>query len=77
MSSALRDELRLLPHVVAYQWRKASAFRVGLVIREALRGVGRPVVAMFVYYAMFASAGVSALGSCSRTWSGRRSSSSA
>lgn len=49
------DELRVLPHVVAYEWRKASAFRLGLVIREVLRGLGRPVVALFVYVAMFAS----------------------
>jgi len=56
--SALLDELRVLPHVVAYEWRKASAFRFGLVTRELLRGVGRPVVAIFLFIAMFASSGV-------------------
>jgi ABC-2 type transport system permease protein len=59
--TALLAELRVLPHVVAYEWRKASAFRMGLVIRELLRGLGRPVVAVFVYVAMFESAGVSEL----------------
>jgi len=54
----MRAELRVLPHVVAYEWRKASAFRMGLVIREGLRGVGRPIVALFVYVAMFESSGL-------------------
>lgn len=59
--SALLHELRVLPHVVAYEWRKASAFRMGLVLRELLRGLGRPVVAVFVYIAMFRSSGLQEL----------------
>lgn len=53
----MRAELRVLPHVVAYEWRKASAFRLGLLLREGLRGIGRPLVTMFVYIAMFESSG--------------------
>jgi ABC-2 type transport system permease protein len=60
--SALLQDLRVLPHVVAYEWRKASAFRMGLVSRELLRGLGRPVVALFVYFAMFESSGARELG---------------
>lgn len=56
--TALLHELRVLPHVIAYEWRKASAFRLGLVLRELLRGLGRPAVAIFVYVAMFESSGL-------------------
>lgn len=59
--TALLEELRVLPHVVAYEWRKASAFRLGLVIRELLRGLGRPAVAIFVYVAMFETSGATAM----------------
>jgi ABC-2 type transport system permease protein len=57
VSVELRDELRLLPHVVAYEWRKATAFRLGFFLRELLRGVARPAVMMMVYVAMFRSSG--------------------
>lgn len=57
MSFALVDELRVLPHVMGYEWRKASAFRMGFVLREVLRGIGRLTVMTFVYFAMFASSG--------------------
>ncbi len=57
MRSAIMDGLRVLPHVVGYEWRKASAFRLGLVLREVLRGVGRPLVMALVYVAMFESSG--------------------
>jgi ABC-2 type transport system permease protein len=59
LSLGLRDELRLLPHVVAYEWRKATAFRAGFFLREMLRGVARPAVMMVVYLAMFHSSGAS------------------
>ena len=62
MIGAARQDLRVLPHVIAYEWRKASAFRVGLVVREMLRGLGRPAVALFVYFAMFESSGARELG---------------
>jgi ABC-2 type transport system permease protein len=54
----LREQLRVMPHVIAYEWRKASAFRGALVFRELLRGLGRPVVMVLVYLAMFESANV-------------------
>ena len=57
MSLELRDELRLLPHVVTYEWRKATAFRLGFFLRDLLRGVARPAVMMMVYVAMFRSSG--------------------
>jgi ABC-2 type transport system permease protein len=59
VSSAILHELRLLPHVIAYELRKATAFRVGFVLRELLQGVGRQVVMGFVYFAMFESSGAS------------------
>jgi ABC-2 type transport system permease protein len=57
--TSLRDELRLLPHAVAYEWRKATAFRAGFVFREVLAGIPRPAVMVAVYYAMFRSSGAS------------------
>ena len=57
MSSLVRSQLRLLPHVVAYEWRKATAFRLGFLLREVLMGTPRPAVMAVVYYAMFQSSG--------------------
>jgi ABC-2 type transport system permease protein len=57
VSSPLAHELRILPHVVAYELRKATAFRVGFLLRELLRGVGRVAVMGCVYFAMFESSG--------------------
>jgi ABC-2 type transport system permease protein len=57
VSAALRDELRVLPHVVTYELRKATAFRVGFVLRSVLRGVDRQIVMAIVYFAMFQSTG--------------------
>jgi len=56
-SVGLRDELRILPHAVAYELRKAVAFRLGFVLRELLRGLPRPIVMAFVYLAMFRASG--------------------
>lgn len=53
MSNVALAELKLLPHVVAYEWRKATAFRGALVFQELLRGLGRPIVMSLVYVAMF------------------------
>jgi ABC-2 type transport system permease protein len=55
--SILRAQLALLPHVVSYEWRKATAFRVGFLLREVLVGVPRAAVMAVVYYAMFQSTG--------------------
>ncbi len=51
------EELGLLPHVVAYEWRKATAFRAGFLLNEILRGLPRPAVMAVVYLAMFESSG--------------------
>ncbi len=59
LRGALGEELGLLPHVVAYEWRKATAFRVGFLLNEILRGLPRPAVMAVVYLAMFRSAGAS------------------
>lgn len=56
-AGALPEELELLPHVAAYEWRKATAFRAGFVLNSLLRGVPRPVVMSLVYLAMFRSSG--------------------
>jgi len=55
--SMLGGQLALLPHVVAYEWRKATAFRVGFLLREVLAGAPRPAVMAVVYHAMFQSTG--------------------
>lgn len=57
MTTNLSHEARLVPHIVAYELRKATAFRLGFVFRELLRGVPRPVVMALVYLAMFQSSG--------------------
>jgi len=61
VTAALVDEIRLLPHVVAYEWRKATAFRLGFLLREILRGVGRSLVMAVVFAAMFRSSGVASM----------------
>ena len=43
---------------VTYEFRKASAFRAGFLVREVIRGVERVAVMTFVYFALFRSAGV-------------------
>jgi ABC-2 type transport system permease protein len=55
--TALGEELRLLPHVAAYELRKATAFRLGFVLRMVLSGVPRQAVMAVVYFAMFQSSG--------------------
>jgi ABC-2 type transport system permease protein len=62
VTAATFEELALLPHVVAYEWRKATAFRGGFIVNGVLRGLARPAVMGFVYAAMFESAGVDQMG---------------
>ena len=61
MIADLRSELRLLPHVVAYEYRKATAFKLGFLFTELTRGVARQLVMAAVYYAMFRSSGQDAI----------------
>jgi ABC-2 type transport system permease protein len=55
--ATVRHELAVLPHIVAYEWRKETAFRVGFLLRGVFSGIGRPAVMAAVYYAMFRSSG--------------------
>lgn len=59
--ASLRHELAVLPHAVAYEWRKETAFRAGFFFRGLLSGIARPGVMAFVYYAMFASSGATTI----------------
>ena len=49
--------LRLLLAGVGYEQRRKSAFRVGFVVTEVLRGTAKPAAMVFVYLAMFRSTG--------------------
>lgn len=57
IAAAVRN-LRLLRTGITYEFRKASAFRAGFLVREVIRGVERIAVLAFVYFALFSSAGV-------------------
>lgn len=48
--------LRLLWTAVGYELRKRIQFRVGFVVREVLGGAIEPLVMLFVYTALYASA---------------------
>jgi ABC-2 type transport system permease protein len=48
-------ELRVLPRVLAFELRKATAFRLGFVLQKLLRGVPRPAVMVLIYVAIFRS----------------------
>lgn len=61
MNAVWREEVRVFSHVVRYELRKATAFPLGFVLREVLRGVGRPLVMMFVFTAILHSTGAQAL----------------
>jgi ABC-type uncharacterized transport system permease subunit len=61
VSTAVRP-LRLLGAAVGYEFRKATAFRVGFIFREAITGLERPIVMIFVYLAMFKTSGATELG---------------
>ena len=50
---ALRREIALVAAAAGYEMRKHSAFRIGFLVREALRGTERTVAMTFVYLALF------------------------
>lgn len=64
-AAALLRDSRLLVRAVGYEFRRASVFRVGFLVREVLRDLVQPAVMIFVYHALFARDGVGAL----RGWS--------
>lgn len=57
MSAALLRWPRLVAVAAGYELRKATAFRVGFLLREVVVGLPRPVVMSLVYLAVFRSRG--------------------
>ena len=55
----LAGGLSLLATSMAYEFRQATAFRVGFLVRQVLRGIGKPLVMIAVYAAIFRSSGES------------------
>ena len=62
MTGTLARHARLVRSVALYELRKATAFRVGFLVREVMRGVNRPAVMILVYLAMMRSSGQERLG---------------
>jgi ABC-2 type transport system permease protein len=52
-TAAASRHLRLLGSAWVYELRKVSAWRVGFLLREVMRGMWRPLVMIFVYRAIF------------------------
>lgn len=52
---------RLLATATTYEFRKHSAFRMGFLMREVIRGLDRGAVMVFVYVALYRSSGEEAL----------------
>ncbi|MEL6713614.1 MAG: ABC-2 family transporter protein [Planctomycetota bacterium] len=59
MSATARpaSRLRLLAAATGYELRKKIQFRVGFLVREVLNGAVEPLVMLFVYRALYRSAG--------------------
>ncbi len=66
-SQASRN-LRLLWRSVGYEFRKRIQFRTGFVVREMMNGAVEPIIMLFVYAALYRSAGAEGTGSL-RGWS--------
>lgn len=62
VGAAPAGHLRLLWTAVGYELRKRIQFRVGFVVREVLGGAIEPLVMLFVYTALYASAAPGAEG---------------
>ncbi|MCK6444902.1 MAG: ABC-2 family transporter protein [Planctomycetes bacterium] len=56
-------DARLVRRAVGYELKKQLAFRAGFLVREVFRNVGRPLVMIAVFWALFRQDGVTALGS--------------
>ncbi len=54
--------LRLIWTAALYEMRKATVFRTGFLVRELLRGVSRPLVMVFLFFALLRSSGKEAIG---------------
>ena len=60
--NALARNLRLAGHAARYELAKTTVFRTGFVFNELLRGVGRPVVMLFLFHAVYSSGRVETIG---------------
>ena len=60
----------LLVRSVAYEFRKRIQFRAGFLVREVLNGTVEPLVMLFVYTALYRSAGQAAEGGASAALGG-------
>lgn len=60
--NALARDVRLAAHAARYELAKTTVFRTGFVFNELLRGVGRPVVMLFLFHAVYAAGDVETLG---------------
>ncbi|MEM7243925.1 MAG: ABC-2 family transporter protein [Acidobacteriota bacterium] len=58
----LRHHWRILRSAVAYEYKKAAAFKAGFIVRELIHGIERPIIMIFVYKAIFVSSGAAAIG---------------
>ena len=55
MNGGALHDLQVLPRVLAFELRKATAFRLGFVLQKLLRGVPRQAVMVLIYVAIFRS----------------------
>jgi len=53
---------RLVLTAALYEMRKATVFRTGFLVRELLRGISRPLVMVFLFFAMLRSSGKEVIG---------------
>lgn len=60
-SSFARD-VRLVTRTAVYELRKQLAFRAGFLVREVFRNIGRPLVMIAVFWAIFRQDGVERVG---------------
>lgn len=61
--SAWRRDARLVARTAVYELRKQLAFRAGFLVREVFRNIGRPLVIIAVFWAIFRQDGVERVGS--------------
>lgn len=70
MTGAALRAPALLARSVAYEFRKRIQFRAGFLVREVLNGTVEPLVMLFVYTALYRSAGQAAEGGASAALGG-------
>jgi ABC-2 type transport system permease protein len=60
--NALARNLRLAGHAARYELAKTTVFRTGFLFNEVLRGVGRPIVMLFLFHAVYATGRMDTIG---------------